>query len=183
MDKVAVYVRVSTEDQSLEHQEQEVVKYCHSRGWDPVVWKEHGSGSKDTRPELNEMLAALRSCEYKALVVWKLDRLGRSLPHLFNILGELQNLGVDLVCTTQGFDTTTPQGRFFFAVYGAFAELERAYAVERTKLRLDSMKKRGAMLGRPKGAKDKNPRRRSGYNLRWAGKKTSPHKSTQKVGV
>ncbi len=129
--KAAVYVRVSTPDQTLAGQKAELTAYCRARGWDPVVFEDVQSGAKASRPGLDAMLQAVRRREVAVVVVVKLDRLGRSLPHFAALLHEFQALGVGLVCVSQGIDTTSEPGRmnpaahFFLTVLGAVAEFER----------------------------------------------------------
>ncbi len=168
--KVAVYARVSTEEQHLETQVDPMVEYCSRQGWEFVVFREKISGALDSRPVLDEMLKRLRLKEFDALMVWKLDRLGRSLQHLLNILHELELKGIRFISLSEGFDTSTPQGKFFFQIAGAFAELERNMISERTKRRMEWLRKHGKHIGRPKGKKDSKPRRKSGYYLRWSKK-------------
>jgi DNA invertase Pin-like site-specific DNA recombinase len=99
------------------------------------------------------MLQDMRMGHFDTVIVWKLDRLGRSLQHLLQLLSEFQNQKIRLICTDMNFDTDTPQGKFFFSVVGAFAELERE------------------ITGRPPGKKDTKPRRKSGYYQRWLEKR------------
>lgn len=168
--KVAIYARVSTEDQHLEQQIQPMKEYCKRRGFSFEVFKEKISGAKDSRPVLDILMKCLRLKEFDALLVYKLDRLGRSLSHLLNILHELEQKNIAFITLQEGFDTSTAQGKFFFQVVGAFAELERNMISERTKARLAYLKKKGKTLGRPKGSKDKKRRKKGGYYLRYAKK-------------
>src|SRR5215471_16059288 len=98
-----IYVRVSTNDQSTASQEHELRAYCERRGWRQVeVFFDQISGAKFVRPGLDALMAAVRVAKVERVVVFKLDRLGRSLPHLALILAELQQHGVALVATSQG---------------------------------------------------------------------------------
>jgi DNA invertase Pin-like site-specific DNA recombinase len=171
MTKVAIYARVSTEEQFLGTQVEAMSGYCQRQGWEFEVFQEKISGTEDSRPILNALLQRLRLKEFEILMVYKLDRLGRSLQHLLNVLHELELNGVSFVSMGEGFDTRTPQGKFFFQIAGAFAEFERNLISERTKVRMAYLKKHGKHCGRPAGSKDKGDRRKSGYYLRWAGKK------------
>jgi DNA invertase Pin-like site-specific DNA recombinase len=101
-------------------------------------------------------------------VIWKLDRLGRSTIHLLQLLEEFRNKNVKLVVTTMGLDTDKPEGRFFFSVIAAFAELEREFTKQRVAASLQTKRAKGIRLGRPFGAKDRKPRRKSGYMQYWA---------------
>lgn len=168
--KVAIYARVSTEDQMLQTQIDNCTKYCKSKEWDYDVFAEKVSGGKESRTELDRLLQRMRAGEYQGIVVWKLDRLGRSLRHLLQLLEEFRNKDVTLAVTTMGLNTDKPEGRFFFQIIGAVAELEREMIRERIKAGLATKKANGVKLGRPKGAKDKKPRRKSGYIQRWANK-------------
>src|SRR3954470_1614125 len=105
------------------------------------LFEDHASGSRDDRPGLAKALAFLRSGD--CLVVWKLDRLGRSLPHLLATVNGLKERNVAFRSLTERIDTTSPQGEFLFQVFGALAQFERALARERVKAGLDAAKRRG----------------------------------------
>ena len=169
--KVAIYARVSTEEQTTEQQIEPCIRRCTAEGWEYVVFEEKISGAKETRPQLDLMLQAVRRREIKGVVVYKLDRLGRSLKHLLQVIEELRNKGVSFVSISEGFDTNTPMGRFGVSIMGALAQMERELISERTKIKLAYLKSKGKHIGRPKGAKDKKPRRKAGYNARWVGGK------------
>lgn len=168
--KAALYLRVSTTDQTTLNQEIELKKYCKNNNIEIYkIYKEEGiSGSKTSRPQLDLMLKDMRNKEFDCVIVWKLDRLGRSTQHLLQLLQEFQNKEVRLICTDINIDTQTPQGKFFFTIVGAFAELEREMITERIKLGLQRRKKQGKPLGRQKGAKDKSRRKRLGYFMRYS---------------
>lgn len=177
---VALYVRVSTEEQTTEQQIAPLLRRCEQEGWEYRIFEEKISGAKETRPQLDLMLQSIRTKECKALMVYKLDRLGRSTQHLLQILGELRNKGVPFVSLTEGFDTNTPMGQFALTIMAAMAQMERELISERTKQKLAYLKSIGRHIGRPKGAKDKKPRRKAGYNLRWAGGKAKNKWGTKK---
>ena len=185
--KAAIYARVSTQEQTVEQQLINCRKYCEAQGWDYDEYAETGvSGAKTSRPELNRMLDRMRAgmaSEYQALVIWKLDRLGRSTIHLLQLLEEFRNKGVQLVVTTMGLNTDKPEGRFFFSVIAAFAELEREFTKQRVQASIDTKRAKGIRLGRPPGAKDKKPRRKSGYYAAIARKprKGQTHYNMEKV--
>jgi DNA invertase Pin-like site-specific DNA recombinase len=148
----AVYVRVSTEAQRTDSQEQELKRYCDQRGWTEVkFFTDKISGAKASRPQLDKLMHELRAGRVERLVVYKLDRLGRSLTHLALILDELNRLGVPLVASSQGIDTSadSPVGRLQLGVLMAVAEFERGIIKERVKTGLDAAKARGVQLGRP----------------------------------
>jgi len=153
--QAAVYVRVSTPEQTLEGQEADLVAYCRARGWEPVVFRDVQSGKAATRPGLEAMMQAVRARQVGVVVCVKLDRLGRSLSHFAALLHELQSLGVGLVCVSQGIDTVAEPGRlnpaahFFVTVLAAVAEFERELIRERTVDGLKAARARGSRLGRP----------------------------------
>lgn len=172
--KAAIYARVSTYDQTTETQIINCRKWCDARGYEYDIYAEEGiSGATTSRTQLDRMMTRLRSGEYGAVVVWKLDRLGRSTIHLLQLLEEFRNKGIQLAVTTNGIDTEKPEGRFFFTIIAAFAELEREFIKQRIQASIDTKKAKGIRLGRPPGAKDKRPRRTSGYHMYHARK---PHK-------
>jgi DNA invertase Pin-like site-specific DNA recombinase len=150
----AIYARVSTFDQEPENQLQEVRRYVTARGWTlNKEYVDHGvSGSKDSRPALNAMLADAKRRRLDVIVVWRLDRLGRNLKHLITTLDELQGWGVSFVSLGEGIDATTPAGRLQMHLLGAIAGFERARIVERVRAGLARARAQGTRLGRPKSA-------------------------------
>lgn len=154
----ALYVRVSTADQRTDSQTEELQAFCRSRSYAKVrLFVERESGAKVTRPQLDAMMADVRSGKVARVVVYKLDRLGRSLTHLALILDELQRLGVSLICTSQGIDTSgdNPAGRLQLGVLMAVAEFERSLIRERVNAGLRAAKGRGVKLGRPSTLADR----------------------------
>ena len=175
--KVAIYVRVSKEDQHPENQIIFLKEFAEEKNCEIYhIYIDRISGAKDTRPALYEMMTDARNGKFKGVIVWKLDRLGRSLQHLIKIVEALKRYNIDLICATQNIDTTTSMGKFTFYLFGAIAELERELITERINLGLERAKLKGKKLGRPKGSKDKKQRKKSGYWERWAnqGKKSCP---------
>lgn len=170
--KAGLYLRVSTEQQKTLNQELELVEYCKKNNIEIFkIYKDEGiSGTKTSRPQLDLMLKDMREKNFDCVVVWKLDRLGRSTQHLLQLLQEFKNQNVRLICTTINLDTETSQGKFFFTIISAVAELEREMIVERINLGLERARKQGKILGRKKGSKDKGRRRKSGYISRWLNK-------------
>ena len=171
----ALYLRVSSGEQTTLNQEVFLQEYCKRNNIEVYkIYKDEGvSGSKTTRPELDLMLQAMRQGYFNTVIVWKLDRLGRSVQHLLQLLEEFNNKKIRLICTDMNIDTGTSQGRFFFTVVGAFAELERSMTIERIKLSIARRRKEGKKLGRQFGAKDKTQRKRLGYFMRYGGDKKS----------
>ena len=169
MKKVALYLRVSTIDQTTLNQELELKDYCERNKFEIYkIYKDEGvSGVKTSRPQLDLMLQDMRRKEFDAVLVWKFDRLGRSTAHLLQVLEELKNKDVRLIATSQNIDTDTPMGKFFFVILSGFAEMERELIRERIKLGLKRRKAQGKKLGRPVGSKDTKYRKKGGYYNRW----------------
>ncbi|MGE0709332.1 MAG: recombinase family protein [Planctomycetota bacterium] len=152
--RVAIYARVSTADQDPESQLRELRAYVERRGWTAAEeYVDHGvSGAKERRPALDRLLRAARQRKVDAILVWALDRFGRSLRHLVTVIDELGALGVGFVAFTQGIDTTTsnPAGRLTLQVLGAVAEFERAMIRERVRAGIAKARAMGTALGRPR---------------------------------
>jgi len=154
--RAALYLRVSTDGQTTENQRLALEAVCVQRGWSVAqVYTDAGvSGAKgrDKRPGLDTMLKDATRGRFDVVLTWAMDRLGRSLLDLLNTLTELEASGVALVLHQQAIDTTTPAGRMFFSVTGAFAEFERGMIRERVNAGLARAKAQGKTLGRPKVA-------------------------------
>lgn len=135
------YARVSTQDQNLELQREALTKAGCER-----IFEDRASGSRTDREGLARAMDMLRSGD--TLVVWKLDRLGRSVKQLVDLVGELQQRGVQFKSLTDAIDTSTPSGRFFFHVMASLAEMERELIVERTRAGLEAARKLGRKGGR-----------------------------------
>jgi DNA invertase Pin-like site-specific DNA recombinase len=117
--RAAIYARVSTLDQHVENQLQELRGYAEARGWTATEFVDEGvSGAKDRRPALDELLKAAKRRKFDVVVCWRLDRLGRSLRHLILLLDELQAIGVAFVSISEGIDATTAAGRLQLHVLG-----------------------------------------------------------------
>jgi DNA invertase Pin-like site-specific DNA recombinase len=150
--KTAVYARVSTSDkgQDPEMQLRELREYCERRGW--TITSEYVdvgvSGSKDSRPELNKLMADAKQRRFDAILCWKLDRFGRSLKHLVSALGEFEALGVAFVSLRDSFDLTTPAGRLMFNMVASFAEFERDLIRERVRAGIANRRAKGFRVGR-----------------------------------
>ncbi len=137
------YARVSRDDQNLDLQLDALTKAGCER-----IFEEKKTGSRFDRPEFIRMLDVARKGDI--IVVWKLDRLGRSLIHLIKTVTDLEGRGIQLKILQENIDTTTPMGRFTFHLFGALAEFERAQIIERTKAGLDAARARGKRGGRKK---------------------------------
>jgi DNA invertase Pin-like site-specific DNA recombinase len=149
--RIATYYRVSTDDQTTEPQRLELLDYCRRRGWDSITeFSDVISGAKTARIGLDALMKGVRKHQFDAVLVAKLDRLGRSLPHLAQIIAEMDAHKTALVVTTQGIDTTesNPAGRLQMHVLMAVAEFEREMIRERTKAGLKAAVARGSTLGR-----------------------------------
>jgi putative DNA-invertase from lambdoid prophage Rac len=152
--RVAVYFRVSTEDQTTEPQRLELLEYCNRRGWEDVTeFRDVISGAKSSRDGLDVMMEGIRKHKVDVVVCVKMDRLGRSLTHLAQMLGEMNDHGVALIATSQGIDTSAsnPAAKLQLHVLMAVAEFEREIILERTLAGLAAAKIRLAKIGRKLG--------------------------------
>jgi DNA invertase Pin-like site-specific DNA recombinase len=154
MKRCALYARVSTSNgqQDPEMQLCELREYAQHRGLQIVeVYTDNGvSGSKESRPSLNRLMADAQQRKFDVLLVWKLDRFARSLKHLVNALAQFEALGVAFVSLRDNLDLTTPSGRLMFQIIGAMAEFERELIRERVRAGLKNAKTKGTKLGRPR---------------------------------
>lgn len=174
---VALYARVSTQDQNLDTQLTALRDYCARLGYHVVdEYTDNGfSGKDDKRPAFERLLADMRQGKFEAIVVYRLDRIGRSLQHLLNLFEEFAHRKIGFVSLSQHLDTHTPEGRMFLRMLMVLAEFERELIVSRTLAGLARAKRQGKHLGRPKGKKDRRPRAKAGYYLRYAkAKQSSP---------
>jgi DNA invertase Pin-like site-specific DNA recombinase len=154
MEKIraALYARCSTHDKGQDPELQLVPlrEYCQRRGFSiKGEYVDNGiSGSKDRRPELDSLLEAARKRQIDMIIVWKLDRFGRSLKQLVIALEELSTLGIGFISYQDNIDLTTPQGRLMFHIIGAMAEFERELIRERVKAGIENARRKGKRLGR-----------------------------------
>jgi DNA invertase Pin-like site-specific DNA recombinase len=151
--RVALYARVSTlNNQDPEMQLAELREYAGRRGWQIIEeFTDQGvSGCRESRPALNRLMADACRRRFDAVLVWKIDRFGRSLKHLVNALAELAALGVAFVSLRDNLDLSTPSGRLMFQIIGAMAEFERALIQERVRAGLRNARNKGTRLGRPR---------------------------------
>jgi DNA invertase Pin-like site-specific DNA recombinase len=151
--RAALYLRVSTDGQTTENQRLALEAVAAQRGWAVVsIYDDAGvSGTKgrDKRPGLDAMLKDASRGKFDVTMAWAMDRLGRSLAGLIDTLKSLESANVDLFLHQQAIDTTTPAGRMFFHVTGAFAEFERDMIRSRVNAGLDRARAKGRKLGRP----------------------------------
>jgi DNA invertase Pin-like site-specific DNA recombinase len=151
--RVALYARVSTlNNQDPEMQLTELREYAGRRGWQIVeeFTDQGASGCRESRPALNRLMSDACRRRFDAILVWKIDRFGRSLKHLVNALAELAAWGVAFVSLRDNLDLSTPSGRLMFQIIGAMAEFERALIKERVRAGLRNARAKGRRLGRPR---------------------------------
>ena len=131
-------------------QEAELKESAERRGWEVKVYRDHGqSGAKVIRPGLENLLSDVRRHKLDVVMVWALDRLGRSLSQLLSLAEEFRSLGVDLCVHTQAIDTSSPHGRMVYQIISSFAELERELLRERVRAGLAHARRNGKRIGRP----------------------------------
>jgi DNA invertase Pin-like site-specific DNA recombinase len=156
--RVAIYARVSTTNhgQDAGMQTREMRQFAEARGWklaDEYV-DSSVSGAKDSRPELNRLMADAKRRRFDVVLVWKLDRFGRSLRHLVNALAEFESLNIAFVSLSDNLDLSTASGRLMFQIIGSMAEFERALIQERVKAGIRNARAKGKRIGRPRVAVD-----------------------------
>src|ERR1035441_3292393 len=150
MKKTAIYIRVSTTEQEIGLQENELREFAERRGWQYEIFTDRGqSGATHRRAGLKQLLQQLRRKKFDVLAVWSLDRLARSLRQLLTISEECKTLNVDIVSLKQNIDSTLPAGRLTFQVLGAVAEFEREMLRERVKAGMNQARRVGKHIGRP----------------------------------
>ncbi len=158
MKKVAIYARVSTDKQTCENQLIELRAVAERCGYTIVQeFVDSGiSGAKGRadRPALDAMMKASNQRKFDMILVWSIDRLGRSLQNLVELLNDLQSMKVDLMFLQQGMDTSTSSGRMMFSIFGALAEFERNLIRERVVAGQNRAKARGVKMGRPSKMND-----------------------------
>jgi DNA invertase Pin-like site-specific DNA recombinase len=148
--RIAIYTRVSTQDQSDEGQERELLEFAERRGWTVAeVYKDKISGLKNIRPELDRLMADAKKAHFSHIVVFRIDRLGRSVRHLLEVLETFKALDIKFVSLSEAIDTSTATGMMIFTVLAAVASLERSILVERIQMGISHAKRKGVRLGRP----------------------------------
>jgi DNA invertase Pin-like site-specific DNA recombinase len=152
--RAAIYVRVSTDKQTVENQLRELRQIAERRGWQ-VVEEYHDAGisgakGREQRSGLDQMLKDASKRRFDVVMAWAIDRLGRSLIDLLGTIQSLEAAGVDLFLEQQAIDTTTPAGKLMFQVTGAFAEFERSMIRQRVNAGLRRAVEQGKQLGRPR---------------------------------
>ena len=155
---IAIYYRISTADkQAVDMQEKVCREYCSREGL--TIFKEYSdigeSGSKKSRPGFDSMIQDMRNKKFNSIIVYKLDRIGRSLAHLVKLFEEFKKKKIDFISVTQSINTTTPEGNMFLQMLMVLAEYERALTINRINDGLNRALEKGVKLGRPHGSKDK----------------------------
>ncbi len=183
MKRIAIYARVSTTDQSTESQLLDLRRYTRERGW--TIFKEYCdngvSGTKDSRPALNELMNDAKKRRFDVVLVWRFDRFARSTKHLILALEEFRNLGIDFVSYQENIDTSSPLGSAIFTIISAVAQLERDIIAERVKAGLRRARENGKKLGRPSAQVDVEKvlqMRAEGLSLRAIAKETGVSRTT-----
>jgi DNA invertase Pin-like site-specific DNA recombinase len=182
--QVAIYARVSTDKQAADMQLSELRSYVKRSKWG--IYKEfidHGySGSTTNRPAFAGMMVAAQKKEFDILLVWKLDRLSRSLKDLITTLDELRAFGIDFISYDNQMDTSTPSGKLLFSLIGAMAEFEQEIIRERVKAGLENARRKGKILGRPRKPRQLRQKaidlHKGGVSNRKIGKKLGIAEST-----
>jgi DNA invertase Pin-like site-specific DNA recombinase len=150
MKRIAIYVRVSTQEQSCELQLREIQEFVKAKGWEVAkVYEDKATGTNANRSMLKNMLADASCGNFDVIVCWKLDRLFRSLKDLILVLHDLSELKIDFVAIKDNIDLTTSAGRLMMHMMGAFAEFEASLIRSRVKAGLANAKANGTQLGRP----------------------------------
>ena len=154
--RAALYLRVSTDGQTTENQRLALAAVAERRGWSMVATYEDngisGTKGRDERPGLDKLLKDAARGKFDVVMVWSIDRLGRSTAQVAVTMNDLQAIGVAIFADQQGMDSTTPHGRAMLQMAGVFAELEHGIIVERVNAGLERAKAAGKLLGRPKVA-------------------------------
>jgi len=156
--RVCIYARVSTSQQTTENQIQALREVAERSGYEIVkIYSDNGiSGSKgrEHRPALNQMMKDAVSREFEMVMCWSIDRLGRSITNLIEIMNELNELKIDMFFSQQSIDTQTSSGRMIFGIFSSLASFEREMIRERVMAGLDRARKNGIKLGRPSSVND-----------------------------
>lgn len=153
MKRCGIYLRVSTDQQTTENQRRVLLDIAERSGWHVIeVFEDQGiSGAKgrDQRPGFDALLKAVSRREIDMVAAWSVDRLGRSLPHLISLLGDLEARGCDLFLHQQSLDTSTPTGRALYGLLSIFADLEKSLISSRVRAGQQRSRAQGVRFGRP----------------------------------
>ncbi len=186
--KIALYARTSTSDkQDPEMQLRELKEYAKLRGWQvQSVYEDKGyTGTNTNRPMLKQLLQDSKARRFDLVLVWKLDRWGRSLREIILMLQELADYNVEFCSLKDSLDLSTSQGRLMMHIIGAFAQFESDVIKTRVKAGLENAKAKGKTLGRPKKRNDENIRklRANGLSLRAIAGKLGISKGSVQNGL
>lgn len=152
---VGIYIRVSTSEQSTEMQRRELEAYTAARGWTQIkVYEDKATGTNANRPELKRLLDDVRKRKVDLVLIWKLDRLFRSLKDVILTIHEFQDLGIDFISLRDNLDLSTSHGKLMMQIIAAFGEFEASLIKERVIAGLKNAKRKGKRLGRPKKRDD-----------------------------
>jgi DNA invertase Pin-like site-specific DNA recombinase len=147
--KACIYVRVSTEEQSVDAQVEVCRRYCEINNLEFDIFHEKESGGSIDRPVFKSLLSRVKRREYSRFIVFKLDRFSRSVSDTIHLLNDLSKWGCDFVSVTEMIDMSTPIGRLQMQMLAVFAQFEREMISERTRAALTELKRKGRVLGRP----------------------------------
>lgn len=147
--KIAIYARVSTDEQNSQTQINECVAYCQARNWEFTIFADDGvSGTKTSRPAFDKMLDSVKAGDFQAVMVWRFDRASRSTMHLLSLLDDLRKMNIDFISIREQVDTSTAAGKLMFTMISAFAQFERDSISDRTKAAMKRLKSEGKHCGR-----------------------------------
>jgi DNA invertase Pin-like site-specific DNA recombinase len=167
--RAGIYARVSTPDQSTDVQLEALRKYCDQRGWDVASEEsETASGATTKRPRREALMLSAKQRKLDVIVVWKLDRWGRSTRDVLDTVEDLKAFGVRFVSITEAIDADTPMGQLFLALCAAFAQMERELIKERVKVGIERYREINGEWGRPKSARAKSAQVLELHALNWS---------------
>jgi DNA invertase Pin-like site-specific DNA recombinase len=165
--KVAIYCRVSTDNQELEQQIKACISFAEYKGYEYEIFKDIMTGKHLQRPDFIKMLERLRKFDFNGIVLFRFDRLGRNAREVVTLLEEFESKGIQVISINENIDTSNPIGKAVRDIIIRLAQLERENISLATKQRLQAKKDAGEKWGRPFGSKDKVIRKNEGYKERW----------------
>jgi len=183
MQKVAIYARISTSDkgQDLDTQLLPLREYVERRGWQIYeIYTDQISGSKESRPSLDELMKEAHKKKFDCVLVFRFDRFARSTKHLITALETFSSLGIDFISYQEAVDTTTPAGKMMFTLISAFAEFERSIIQERVRAGIAKARMKGKRIGRPRvevDVKEVRRLRKEGLSIRGIAERVGVSKS------
>ncbi len=179
-DKAAIYVLRSPNIKSFDKQIDDCQEYCRNHKWDYDIFAEGLDQVRESRLELDRMLKRVRSGEYRSIVVWQIKTLGKSIKHMLQVVSELRNRNVEIVMVKHNISTISVEAQPFLELLDEIYELHHEFTSEAVKASLATKKRKGIRVGRPPGAKDTKPRKKSGYINRWKKERNElAHKTKQ----